>query len=411
MKFGLTARCLLTLVCTGWFTHAAWSATPQPVSLTQAGKVNAPKATPEARLIEIYKLIGIGQSKEARLKAEQLVKDQPNFQLAHLVYGDLLSLQARPISRLGDVQGNLSEEAATALEELHQESHKRLQAMRERPPVGTIPSQFLALSPRNKHAIAVDAARSRLYLFENTDAGLKLINDFYISVGKSGVEKAVEGDLRTPLGVYFIVSNLDPKSLRNFYGTGALPINYPNVLDNKRGKTGRGIWLHGTPPAQFSRPPLATDGCVVMANPDLNQIIRTVEIRTTPVVITPKIEWVPPHKLRADVKPFEDALAAWRHTKSSGNVDALLRFYTPDFNSNGKTLADWTPALRTELAQAKGRPIELKDLSFLRWKDAADTMVVTFGEVASGQQTGPVKRQYWIRQGRDWKIFYEGIIG
>jgi cyclophilin family peptidyl-prolyl cis-trans isomerase len=98
----------------------------------------------------------------------------------------------------------------------------------------------------------VDASRSRLYLFENTPQGLRLVADYYASVGKLGIEKSVEGDQRTPLGVYFITSRLDPATLRDFYGAGALPLNYPNPLDQLRGKTGSGIWLHGTPPDQFS---------------------------------------------------------------------------------------------------------------------------------------------------------------
>lgn len=367
----------------------------------------------EARLIEIYRLTGGGLTREAQAKAELLVRDYPNFQLAQLVYGDLLAARARPVRSFGDVPESLtSGTTAAPLAELRFESQMRLKALRERPPAGTIPSQFLALSPRNKHAIAVDASRSRLYLFENTAQGMNLVADYYISVGKSGIEKTAEGDLRTPLGVYFIVSNLDPKSLTDFYGTGALPINYPNVLDSKRGKTGRGIWLHGTPPNQFSRAPKATDGCVVLANPDLDHIIRTVEVRTTPVVISPRLEWVAPHSVRAQGKPFEDALTAWRNAKSSGNIDQLLRFYTPDFNSFGKkTLTEWVPELRDELDKTRGRGIQLKDLSYLRWTDAADTMVVTFGEVAVGSITGPTKRQYWVRQGSEWKIFFEGIIG
>jgi L,D-transpeptidase YnhG len=38
-------------------------------------------------------------------------------------------------------------------------------------------------------------------------------------------------------------------------------------------------------------------------------------------------------------------------------------------------------------------------------------MVVTFGEVPLGSRTGPIKRQYWMRQGAQWKIFFEGVIG
>lgn len=379
-----------------------------------ATPVMAPQITSaaEARLIDIYRLIGASRTREALGQAEALVRDYPNFQLAQLVYGDLLTTQVRPVHDFGDVPAALSNSTGGAmLAELRHESQMRLKALRERPPAGTIPSQFLALSPRNRHAIAIDASRSRLYLFENTPQQLRLIADFYISVGKSGIEKMVEGDLRTPLGVYFIISNLDPKSLSDFYGAGALPINYPNVLDSKRGKTGRGIWLHGTPPNQFSRAPQASDGCVVLSNPDLLQIIRTVEVRTTPVVISPQLDWVPPHSVQTVRKPFEDVLSAWRSAKSRGNLDELLRFYTPDFKSYDKTLAEWVPSLRSELDKVRGKPIQLKDLSYLRWTDGADTMVVTFGEVADGSVTGPTKRQYWIRQGSEWKIFFEGIIG
>ena len=383
------------------------AAPPSPVSpkkVAQAGLA-------EARLIEVYQLVAKAQASAALAKAESLVQDYPHFQLAQLVYGDLLSARIRPVQTLGDVPEPMLKVAAPVLDELRAESQIRMKALRERPPPGAVPSQFLALSARTKHAIAVDASRSRLYLFENRAAGLTLVADYYISVGKSGLEKNTEGDLRTPLGVYFITSNLDPKTLKDFYGSGALPINYPNVLDSKRGKTGNGIWLHGTPPGQFSRAPRATDGCVVLANPDLMEVIRAVEIRTTPVVISQRLSWVTPNSARSDSKPFEDALTAWQSAKSSGNMDRVLSFYSSDFNSYGKTLTEWTPALRTELDQVRGRAIQLKDLSFLRWTDAADTMVVTFGEVADGTRTGPTKRQYWGRHGSQWKIFFEGVIG
>ncbi len=382
-----------------------------PATAAPDKSASATSATAEARLIAIYQLIGKARNREALDKAGSLVLDHPNFQLAQLVYGDLLTAQTRPLNALGDVPAALAQAAAPILSELRDESHMRLKALRERPPVGSVPSQFLALSGRNKHAIAIDASRSRLYLFENTATGLSLLADYYISLGKLGTEKAAEGDFRTPLGVYFITSNLDPKSLKNFYGTGALPINYPNVLDSKRGKTGGGIWLHGTPRNQFSRPPLSTDGCVVLANPDLDHIVRTVQVRTTPVVISTQLQWVAPQSARAQGKVFEDSLAAWLSAKSSGNLDRLLGFYTADFNSYGKTLSEWTPSLRKELAKSQGRTIAMKDLSMLRWTDAADTMVVTFGEVPDGVRTGTTKRQYWIREGNQWKIFFEGVIG
>ncbi|MEI6732660.1 MAG: L,D-transpeptidase family protein [Comamonadaceae bacterium] len=376
--------------------------------------VTAPPVDPglaESRLIDVYRMVARADTRQALEQAQDLVRDYPNFQLAQLVYGDLLSARIRGVQVVGDVPEPVAKSAATALGDLRDESQLRLRALRERPPVGAMPSQFLTLSSRNRHAIAVDASRSRLYLFENTASGLTLIADYYISIGKSGYEKKTEGDSRTPLGVYFITGSLDPRSLKDYYGSGALPINYPNELDNRRGKTGSGIWLHGTPSNQFARPPQATDGCVVLANPDLAHIIRTVQIRTTPVVIAPALQWVKPNVARQESKPFEAALAAWQSARSRGNMDQVLSFYSADFHSNGKTLSEWVPGLRSQLDKTRGRAIEFKDLSLLRWTDSADTMVVTFGEVADGSRSGPTRRQYWERQGSQWKIFYEGVIG
>lgn len=376
----------------------------------------------EARLIGIYQLISQGQHREALALADQLVNDHPNFQLAHLVHGDLLSLQARPVRQLGDVPETKALAASQQLSTLREESRRRLLALTERPPEGSIPSQFLTLASQSRHAIAIDASRSRLYLFENLNPArsspaddrqprLKLVGDFYISVGLSGIEKAVEGDKRTPLGVYYITSTLNPADLPDLYGVGALPINYPNPLDVQRGKTGSGIWLHGTPSDQFVRAPQASDGCVVLSNPDLERLLRTVQIRTTPVVIAPQLQWVQPDALSSDRQQFESVLEAWRRSRSDGNLAELKGFYSSRFSNQGRDLAQWWPRVEIELRSTGARELAIKDLSVLRWNDTDDTRVVTFGEVAAGQTRGVTKRQYWIRENDRWTIFFEGTIG
>ena len=367
----------------------------------------------EAKLLHIYQLIGQGQSRQALLESEQLLKLQPNFQLAQLVHGDLLSSFVRPVNVPGDLPKSAalaSSASPAALNELREESMMRLKALREKPPANSIPSQFIALSERNKHAIAVDASRSRLYLFENSSNGVKLVADYYISVGKLGVEKSLEGDQRTPLGVYYITGSLRPTSLVDFYGVGALPINYPNPLDLRRGKTGSGIWLHGTPSEQYSRAPKASDGCVVLANPDLNRILTSVRSRTTPVVIAERLQWVPKASIDAEKSNFTQTLMSWRAAKVQADTAKLMAFYTPDFSNYGKTLSQYTALQTSELSKLKGRDIALTNLSMMRWTDKNDTMVVTFDEVIAGSKRGVTKRQYWMLDGKNWKIFFEGVI-
>lgn len=390
------------------------------VSTASASKAEAKPVLPlrdgeaETRLISIYQLISQGDQRQALAQAESLVQDHPQFQLAQLVLGDLLSARSRPLARVGDVPGaerSHSSTVTTSLQQLREESERRLQARRDRPPENTVPAQFLMLSERSRHAVAVDASRSRLYLFENTAKGMRLVADYYASVGKLGIGKDVEGDQRTPLGVYFVTSRLDPATLRDLYGAGALPINYPNPLDQSRGKTGKGIWVHGTPSNQFSRAPLATDGCVAISNPDLERLMRTVEPRSTPVIIAQELQWVAPRTAQTERREFDALLEAWSKAKSEGDIPRLQRFYTPDFKSASQhPLERWLTALVPSEDQ-RGREVHIKDKSYLRWTDADDTMVVTFGEVIAGSRTGTTRRQYWTRKGTQWQIFYEGVIG
>lgn len=364
----------------------------------------------EAQLVDIYRLIGQSRITQAIHKAESLVSRHPNFQLAQLVYGDLLAISAGSRAAIGDGPSRFFGDAsAEPLAALREEARLRMRAALHPPQPGTVPSQFLQLAPSTRHAIAVDTSNARLYLFENTGSGLKLVADYYASIGKQGVGKAVEGDKRTPLGVYHITSNLDVRSLSSFYGSGGLVINYPNAFDVHRGKTGGGIWLHGTPAAQFARAPKTTDGCVVLANSDLQRILGAVEIGSTPVVIAASLQWVTPDSLSPRKRDFAQVLENWRRTKSQGDLGRLQEFYSKDFTAGSKGVADWRRRVAREVEKARGRDIQLKEVSNLQWMDGADTMVVSFGEVVKGQRHGTVKRQHWIRQGEGWKILSETL--
>jgi murein L,D-transpeptidase YafK len=369
-------------------------------------------------LVEVFSHIEQGDFQQALQQAENLTRDHPNFHLAHLVRGDLLKLRYQPQAAMGQPDAGQAEGASTRLAALRTETQARLTALRDRPPQGHIPHQFLALSPQTRHAIAVDASRSRLYLFENTAAPsqtgentapptLRLIGDFFISVGKSGINKRVEGDGRTPLGAYYITSVREKKTLPEFYGAGALPINYPNALDVQRGRTGSGIWLHGSPPQQYVRAPLASDGCVVLSNPDMDRLLSLVAPRTTPVVIAEQLQWVPSAALQSDVTAFATVLASWQAARSQATPEAFAQLFDrtatlkaglPHKNAGADLLAH--PSAQLGIAQ----------LSLLKWQDPNDNMVATFEETANGQPTGVVRRQYWALQSEGWRLLQDTVL-
>src|SRR5690349_10289834 len=181
----LLSRVLLALCCVAVLPTALANGQVRKHA-PAARKAVAPAPQPavrdgetEARLIEIYKLIGQAQTRTALARAEALVKDHPNFSLAQLVYGDLLMAQQRPVRAFGDVPEQHAQTGGQVLADLREESQLRMRALRERPPAGAIPAQFVQLSTKNKHAIAIDTSRARLYLFQNGPEGLKLIADYY----------------------------------------------------------------------------------------------------------------------------------------------------------------------------------------------------------------------------------------
>ena len=256
--------------------------------------IGAFKGSPESRLIGIYRAIGQQQTDLAIDAAAALTHDVPGFRLAQLVYADLLSARIGNTAGFGAASAaNAADPAVTAeLGELRDEALQRLHALQERPPANQVPAEFIMLPKAIHHAIAVDTTRSRLYLFENGPQGVRLVSDHYVSVGKQGVDKTVEGDQRTPLGVYFVSDRVGQGSLGEAFGAGAMQLNYPNLFDQLHGRTGSGIYVHGVPFNTYSRPPKDSDGCVTLANDELVMLMNTVPIHDTPVIITRQIHWV-----------------------------------------------------------------------------------------------------------------------
>lgn len=367
--------------------------------------------SPEGRLLDIYRLIGQGDMRGAMSRAQRLTQDVPNFHLGQLVYGDLLMAQASPISQMGNVPPALASKSSERIAQLKLEATRRIAALQERPRVGAIPRQFIALPATSRHAIAVDASKSRLYLFENKGNGLQLAEDHYVSIGKLGAEKNTQGDQRTPVGVYYITSRLEAAQLTDFYGVGALPLNYPNEYDKSLGRTGSGIWLHGVPKESYSRSPQSTDGCVALANPELKGIMDQVAPRTTPVVIARSLEWIEPQAQDGERRSMRNLIEGWRVARSSGDFNRLMAFYSSKFSSGGKDLSHWRQLLERESSNVHNRSFQVKDLAILAWHDRSDLMVVTFGELPEGDRTGVIKRQYWTKENGLWKIFFEGVIG
>jgi murein L,D-transpeptidase YafK len=381
--------------------HRAVAPAHQPTA-----SVAAQKPDPEYLLINIYKSLAAGHLSEAQAKADALVEAYPNFRLGNLIRGDLLLMHTQPVRTFGAVAAPDN----AKLENLREEAMVRLKSLRERPDPDLVPRAVLQLRDDQRHVLVVDTERARLYVYENYDGQLKLVTDYYISHGRLGTHKMKAGDQKTPLGVYYITSRVPGVKLPDFYGTGALPINYPNDWDKLNGRSGSGIWLHGTPSDSYSRPPLSSDGCVVLTNPDINKLYGEVEVGKTPVVISDNVEFVSKTKWLAERNSADRLLESWRKDFETMDMVRLGEHYSAQFKSErGEELASWMAKQRQIFSGARHLTLRLGELSMFRYPGQDDMMVATFTQEASADRFRNVmrKRQYWKREGAQWKIVSE----
>jgi murein L,D-transpeptidase YafK len=364
-------------------------------------------SSPEPALSGVVEAIEANRLDLALQRVEALIAAHPNFRLAHLIRGDLLLARARPLQTFGDVVKTVPREK---VEDLRAETLARLHALRERPRAHRLPRAVLQLHPGQKHALLVDSRHSRLYVFENVDGRPHYLADYYVSLGKRGVDKAREGDQKTPIGVYHVTANLPRQKLTDFYGAGAYPINYPNEWDRQRGRNGYGIWVHGTPPDTYSRPPRASDGCIVLANPDLLSVGRLMQVGMTPVIIADEIEWADAGTLEAERSSLADALERWRADWQSRDTERYLAHYAVEFRSGKQDRAAWAAHKRTVNAAKSWIRVALAQVSMLRYPRESDFVAVSFEQDyrSSNLSNTLRKLQYWRKVSGRWRILYEG---
>ena len=211
----------------------------------------------------------------------------------------------------------------------------RLAGEKAVPAPGMVPSTVLQLSEGFKHAIVVDLPKARLYVVKNDGGELHVERHHYAAMGRNGYGKQTAGDLRTPVGLYHVTHWIGDEALPELYGSGALPLDYPNPWDVLKKRTGSGIWLHGVPRDTYSRPPRSSEGCVTMANADLDALRGYVKFGRTPVLLSDQLDWVP----ASSVEPLRDSflkrIEDWRRKWSGKDTEGYLAYYADDFTVDG----------------------------------------------------------------------------
>lgn len=361
---------------------------------------------PEPQLARIFEAIEQNRLDSGLQQTEALLRQYPNFRLGHLIKGDLLLARTKQIAGFGTGAGAPSDKVA----DLRDEAIVRLKGYRSKPQVNFVPRYLLQMQPDQQHAIVVDTQKSRLYVYANDNGRPRFVADYYITQGKLGADKVSEGDKKTPVGVYHVTSSLPRQKLADLYGSGAFPINYPNEWDKQQGRNGHGIWLHGTPSDTFSRPPRASDGCVVLANSDLDAVAKNLQIGLTPVIISNSVEWLSLDDWNKERGELNKTIDAWRSDWESRDVERFLLHYSHKFTSNGQNFEQFAAQKRQVNSSKQWIKVKAENLSVFRNPGKEEMVVVTFDQQyrSNNLENTMKKRQYWKREDGKWKIIYEG---
>ena len=387
-------------------TFMPWNATAfNRGDLTPPKTSNITPNTVEDLLASSLNAISAGQFDQAIQHLDKLLSIAPNFKLAHLVKGDLLMARAQRFQDFGSASPR--SEDVTGYRD---EARKRLERYLSQNISAQMPADVWQLDQNQRYVFIVDTTQSRLFVYRNADGAPKYVSDFYITIGKNGSEKKTQGDKKTPLGVYFTETQLKQK-LADMYGDAAYPLNYPNEWDQHQGKTGNGIWLHGTPSDTYSRAPQSSDGCIVLSNADLKTLSPIMKAGNIPVIVSKNANWQKNANTHQDKVNLMNRLEQWRKDWQSQSTDDYLAHYSKGFFSSNMNINQWSTYKRKIQALKPKVEIQLDNVSAFNYPDSPQAMVVvTFEQSFQSKALSNKmrKRQYWIQENKDWKIIYEG---
>lgn len=362
----------------------------------------------EQSILDTIKSIQSQDHEQALTSTRELLKEYPRSRLGQILYADLLLAKAEPLRHIGS-----GLEIDQAIKDYRHELKQRWRHEKEGNLQGLLPENILFLADNQPYVIIIDQQSSRIYVYRNQQGTPVLEADYFITIGLKGYGKEISGDQKTPIGIYHVTRYIDGEVLPDLYGKGAFPISYPNAWDRRLERTGGGIWIHGTPSYTYNRSPWASNGCVVVSNPDFLHIGKFVsaDLRT-PVIVAKQVNWISEEKWQANRKEALQLLSTWVYDWESMDHETYRENYSQtDFESYGRDFKSWDGHKRWQNRNKTEVKVEFDRLSIFRYPDEENLMLMQFDQRyrSNDLELDSAKELFWRKQGDQWKIVYEEV--
>lgn len=185
------------------------------------------------------------------------------------------------------------------------------------------------------HVIVVEKSTHRLFLYKANNQQPELVKTYKIATGKRTGNKNIQGDKKTPEGIYqfqkfYAAADLIAKygNAGLIYGAGAFTMNYPNEIDRRLKKTGGGIWLHSTDDDTRVNKGLDSRGCVVAANDDLKDISQYIDLGNTNIIVTQNLNFLKESTWRKNKEDILKTVVDWAQAWKNKNFNTYINQYS-----------------------------------------------------------------------------------
>lgn len=299
------------------------------------------------------------------------------------------------------------------------------------------PYALVHVEHANTIVLLVDKSECSVNIFRFNQQWKKE-KSYFCTTGKFGGDKLIEGDQKTPTGVYWLTHAWTGKELVRYYGkeaeiygVGAINLNYPNYLDTVfENKTGYGIWLHAT-----NKDPIPlTKGCIAVTNADFYEIEQFValqeqfvikeglstrlsqKLQETPIIIEEQITYVSSQQVEQEKEEILSTLQAWEKAWEAEDVEQYMSFYAEEFRTpRFKNSRQWKTYKTIVNQTNQNREVQLTNVSIFRIKDTQSVFGqknkyhVRFRQRYSSTNVSDfgVKDLYFIKKGEEYKIVGE----
>ncbi|MEK6554020.1 MAG: L,D-transpeptidase family protein [Bdellovibrionota bacterium] len=176
--------------------------------------------------------------------------------------------------------------------------------------------------------VIVDKTKHELHL-ARVQNGYEIFKTYPVTTGKNSGDKMVEGDLKTPEGIYQFSQRYNQSQLKKKFGIMAFYIDYPNLIDKSEKKTGFDIMLHSTDdPARLARPQ-DSDGCVVVNDERIKEIDPFIIPQKTMILIYDELK--PAYLLPGTTEKVKTVFDTWLKAWSEKDLEAYIALYSKNF--------------------------------------------------------------------------------